>query len=504
MTSVVYDAYGRRAARKSGADQTTYVGELYEKRVDASVERHVFSVVADGGLVAQLHYDSKTSTDRRLYYLTDLLGSPAMVLDDTGNVVEQHDYEPFGQRIDGEGQPQTGGDPTVTFGFTGHEHDKELGLVNMRARIYDPQQRRFLTPDPIVSDALHGQSYNPYSYVLNNPVNYSDPSGYQSEIHTNDRGERYTIDEHGTYNWLVPPIQVTVCGNPRGCKDEAPSEPSGDYEAPDVRPGGIRADGDVGASHSSSRVSVGSGSGSWSVFDYRPELGDIFPYQARIRSDATTIDFVEHFAKDVYNTVALLGNTVGRAGWSVDRGITGAVKALGGSPGDAEALKLHLAAPRMIGLAAYATSIASSQQVHSTRSVLGQMVAPTLRSIWSGSRKWYAVRNSAGGRIWVTRRPTDYLEVRALVEELRKTGAEVKLLTGTHGELDGSMAGEYKFFLEDLGSFAKDAGVQIHEVWSPNGYPYNIAGIVNGPGEVVAAFCYSERSAPLLKVFTSP
>jgi len=70
--------------------------------------------------------------------------------------------------------------PGVRIGFTGHDEDDELGLVNMRGRLYDPKQRRFISPDPFVSDPLDGQSHNRYAYVLNNPLNLIDPSGFIS------------------------------------------------------------------------------------------------------------------------------------------------------------------------------------------------------------------------------------------------------------------------------------------------------------------------------------
>ena len=64
------------------------------------------------------------------------------------------------------------------MGFTGHDGDDELGLINMRGRIYDPKLGRFLTTDPIVSRPHFGQSWNPYSYVHNSPLNFTDPSGF--------------------------------------------------------------------------------------------------------------------------------------------------------------------------------------------------------------------------------------------------------------------------------------------------------------------------------------
>jgi RHS repeat-associated protein len=64
------------------------------------------------------------------------------------------------------------------FGFTGHEEDGELGLVNMRGRLYDPKLGRFPSADPFVQNPRHSQSWNRYSYIQNSPLNGTDPSGF--------------------------------------------------------------------------------------------------------------------------------------------------------------------------------------------------------------------------------------------------------------------------------------------------------------------------------------
>jgi RHS repeat-associated protein len=62
-------------------------------------------------------------------------------------------------------------------GYTGHEHLPEFGLINMNARLYDPAVGRFLSPDPFVQAPDFSQSFNRYSYCLNNPLIYTDPTG---------------------------------------------------------------------------------------------------------------------------------------------------------------------------------------------------------------------------------------------------------------------------------------------------------------------------------------
>jgi len=64
-------------------------------------------------------------------------------------------------------------------GYTGHESLDRTGLIHMNGRVYDPQLGRFLSPDPIVQSPSNSQSWNRYSYVFNNPLKYTDPTGFQ-------------------------------------------------------------------------------------------------------------------------------------------------------------------------------------------------------------------------------------------------------------------------------------------------------------------------------------
>ncbi len=60
--------------------------------------------------------------------------------------------------------------------------DDDLGLVNMQGRMCDPRLGRFLSPDPIVQAPLNAQSYNRYAYVFNNPLRFTDPSGFTAGV----------------------------------------------------------------------------------------------------------------------------------------------------------------------------------------------------------------------------------------------------------------------------------------------------------------------------------
>lgn len=106
--------------------------------------------------------------DRVTYIHTDALGSPVARTDAAGNLVSRTSYEPYGATASG---------VTPTIGFTGHVNDARSGLVYMQQRYYDPVAGRFLSIDPVVTDANTGGSFNRYAYAINNPYKYIDPDG---------------------------------------------------------------------------------------------------------------------------------------------------------------------------------------------------------------------------------------------------------------------------------------------------------------------------------------
>jgi RHS repeat-associated protein len=87
-----------------------------------------------------------------------------------GQVVERHDYDPFGKPLT---PPQHDG--TL---WQGQRLDHDSGLVYMNARYYDPELGRFASPDSIVPDPYRPQSLDRYAYAENDWANYTDPSGH--------------------------------------------------------------------------------------------------------------------------------------------------------------------------------------------------------------------------------------------------------------------------------------------------------------------------------------
>lgn len=102
---------------------------------------------------------------------TDQQGNILSVVDENGGRVFDATYDAWGR------QTVTLNTICLHRGYTGHEMMGEFGLINMNGRVYDPTLGRFLSPDNYVQAPDNSQSFNRYSYCLNNPLKYTDPSG---------------------------------------------------------------------------------------------------------------------------------------------------------------------------------------------------------------------------------------------------------------------------------------------------------------------------------------
>jgi len=80
-------------------------------------------------------------------------------------------------------------------GFTGHEHIEEVGLIHMNGRVYEQELGRFLSADPFVQSPFMTNSFNRYSYVMNNPLKYTDPTGF---FYHENGGKNYNERVGGT------------------------------------------------------------------------------------------------------------------------------------------------------------------------------------------------------------------------------------------------------------------------------------------------------------------
>src|SRR5262249_35189819 len=120
----------------------------------------------------------------------DHLGSTRLVTKLDKSIFDSLDYQPFGE--------QTGGDTGTTHKFTGKERDSESGLDNFGARYDASSLGRFMTPDPLMASAhvSNPQTWNRYSYALNNPLRITDPEGlYPSPAYSCDKDHKQCLND---------------------------------------------------------------------------------------------------------------------------------------------------------------------------------------------------------------------------------------------------------------------------------------------------------------------
>ncbi|EJS4042741.1 RHS repeat-associated core domain-containing protein [Vibrio vulnificus] len=223
-----YDESNTRYQKQTNTGDTTwYFGKVYERTELSSGDiQHKQFIYAGDGLVAVNINTVKTdgsgnfaSVDRQIRYShADALKSVDMVTDMWGNVVDRKLYDPWGKVRPFEwAQPQNDLLQAVMFNrtYTGHESIDEVGLIHMNGRLYDASIARFISADIFIQSPDNSQSFNRYSYVLNNPLKYNDPSGHffkriGREFRRQWNDLKDFVDKHRKIVAIVTSVVVTV------------------------------------------------------------------------------------------------------------------------------------------------------------------------------------------------------------------------------------------------------------------------------------------------------
>ncbi|MDX6851396.1 DUF1566 domain-containing protein [Gilvimarinus sp. SDUM040013] len=128
---------------------------------------------------------SFTQDGDRFFIQTDHLGSPRLIVDESGGVVKILRYDSYGNVIE-DSNPNF----DLPFGFAGGLFDKDTGLIRFGFRDYAPEIGRWTARDPI---GFSGGDTNLYGYVLGNPVGFIDSNGMHYETASSALNSRYNI-----------------------------------------------------------------------------------------------------------------------------------------------------------------------------------------------------------------------------------------------------------------------------------------------------------------------
>jgi len=162
-SAFMYDGDGNRVKKTEGGETTLYVNRYYEKNLTTGeVTTHYF--------LGDKEIAYKNNAGIR-YVHQDHLGGTSVTTDTTGATVGTIKYFPFGATRSTTGTLDTGKK------FTGQRLD-ETGLYFYNARYYDANIGRFISADTVISDYKNPQTLNRYTYCLDNPLKYTDPTGH--------------------------------------------------------------------------------------------------------------------------------------------------------------------------------------------------------------------------------------------------------------------------------------------------------------------------------------
>lgn len=169
-TTFDYAADGLRYKKTTGSKVIQYRYNTKQEVVaEVDGSNHTIANYVRGD---RLLVKKDVASNNNYYYLYNGHGDVIQIVDTSGNVVNTYSYDEWGNIGN-----QTEGTPNV-FKYAGEVYDDETGLYYLRARYYDPADGRFINEDTYEGQIVNPLSLNLYTYVTNNPLIYTDPTGH--------------------------------------------------------------------------------------------------------------------------------------------------------------------------------------------------------------------------------------------------------------------------------------------------------------------------------------
>ncbi len=167
VTANRYNGEGYRTGKEVNGEQTYY---LYE------ADKVILEVDETGNQAARNVYGTnlllRTVDGETYYYLYNGHADVTALLTGDGTIAATYYYDAFGNILESTGEVNN------NIRYAGYQYDEETGLYYLNARMYDPKIARFLQEDTYTGDTKDPLSLNIYTYCMNNPIRYWDPTGH--------------------------------------------------------------------------------------------------------------------------------------------------------------------------------------------------------------------------------------------------------------------------------------------------------------------------------------
>jgi RHS repeat-associated protein len=170
----------RMVYQQGAASETTYYLGLMEKVVTGAGTEYRHHIPGPEEIIA-LYTRASSGSNTLRYVLTDHLGSIDTIASSAGAALVRASYGAQGMPrdpLDWSGAPSGTAENITRQGFTYQTVLGRMGLNHMNGRVQDAISGTFISPDPYVPDPMNTQAFNRYAHVYNNPLTYTDPSGF--------------------------------------------------------------------------------------------------------------------------------------------------------------------------------------------------------------------------------------------------------------------------------------------------------------------------------------
>ena len=170
-----YNDDGIRTLKNSNGVVTNYyyngsllIGMTVGSGSSAKILR--FSYDASGNAVAVYYSTDNGSTFNTYYYLRNAQNDIVKLIDNSGSTVVEYCYDSWGKLLSTSGSLASTLGKNNPFRYRGYVYDEETGFYYLRSRYYDPEVRRFISADVLLSTGQGVLGHNAYAYCLNSPI----------------------------------------------------------------------------------------------------------------------------------------------------------------------------------------------------------------------------------------------------------------------------------------------------------------------------------------------